>query len=168
MQDQNQKNRQPGQGQQGMGSPDTNWQSQGSQANQATENNQGQDWDDNTEVDMPQQPRHKEEPVEGKGQNWNKSEGTNSGQGSQENVQGNRMGSDMGSNTGSGSMGSQSNQGEGMRGGSMSDQGTMSDQRGNKTSDKSGAQEKESDDYMRNDIGTSTSGSSGNNPSSDR
>jgi hypothetical protein len=117
---------------------------------------------------MPQQPRHKEEPVEGSSQNWNRSGSTNSGQGSQENVQGNRMGSDMDSNSGSGNMGSQGNQGEGMRGGSMSDQGRMSDQRGNRANEKSGSQEKESDDYMRNDIGSSTSGSSGSNRSSDR
>ena len=172
MQDQNQKNRQPGQGQQEIGSSGTNWQSQGDQANQSTENNEG-NWDDNTEVDMPQNPRHKEEPFVG-GQNQGTSNSPNSGSGSQmkQNQPGRTsgMGADIGnegSNMGNPGdpigMGGQSNQGEDMRGGSISDQGKMSDQRGNQGSKEGSG----TDDYMRNEIGKSTSGSSGTSRNKD-
>jgi hypothetical protein len=67
-----------------------------------------------------------------------------------------------------------------MRGGSMSDQGRMSDQRGgnmgsgsmsndkNRGGNMSSSDESGSDDYQRNDIGNSTTGSTGSDRSSDR
>ena len=148
MQDQNQKNRQQDQGQQGMGSQGTNWQSQG---NQETDNNQGNNWDDNTEIDMPQQPRHKEEPVTGTSQNSD--------------------------NTGREQSSPSSNTQPGQNSGQQADLGSedasgnrMGNDMGNRnmSSEKTGPQDKESDDYMRNDIGSSISGSSGSNRSADK
>jgi hypothetical protein len=158
MQDQQNQNRNQAQGQQTAGS---NWQQENTSAGNNDSTNMNRS---DIEINPPHQPRHTEEPVVAN-QGGTGGNSTQMGQGKQGSE---RMTTGQENMGGSNGMGGQSNQGEGMRGGSMSDKGKMSDQRGNLSSGGSLSQDSGTDDYMRNEIGSSTTGATGSNRSSNK